>query len=107
MQRLTRAAPFPIVMQGRWIEVDNPRSEMVIRGGEVACFGADVEYDYKEIAEIGDALTVSLKILDGSAEDTFQRANITELVIDPDGQFHAYSVKFVSTFVRPLSDVVE
>ena len=44
--------------------------------------------------------TVSLKVSDPANEDSFQRANITELVITPEGDFHAYNVKVASQFVR-------
>jgi hypothetical protein len=87
-------------MQGKWIDVDDPASELVIHGGEVNCFGQAVAYDYKEIAERDGALTVSLKVSDPANEDSFQRANFTELVITPEGDFHAYNVKFASQFVR-------
>ena len=46
------------------------------------------------------ALTVSLGVDDEASEDTFQRANITGLVITPEGEFHAYNVKFAARFVR-------
>ncbi len=85
-------------MQGRWLAVEDPGSELIVDGGEITCFGQTVEYDYKVIDQGDGALTVSLKIEDESEEDTFQRANITELVITPDGEFHAYNVKFASQF---------
>ena len=99
MTRLDRDAPLPGQMQGRWVEVDDG-SILVIDGGEISCFGQVVEYDYKEINEIDGALTVSLRINDEAQEDTFQRANITELVISPEGDFFAYNTKFASEFVR-------
>lgn len=102
-ERLGRAAPLPDAMQGRWIDVDDPKSELVIAGGEVACFGHAVDYDYKEVAEMAGALSVSLKVIDEAREDAFERANITELVITPDGEFHAYNVKFATQFVRARS----
>ena len=80
---------------------------MVIHGGEIICFGKTVDYNYKEITEKAGSLIVSLKIEDLSAEDVFQRANITNLVIDPKGQFHAYNVKFSNTFVRPKTETAE
>jgi hypothetical protein len=100
MQRVERDVPLPNEMQGKWIDVDDPASELVIHGGEVNCFGQAVAYDYKEIAERDGALTVSLKVSDPANEDSFQRANITELVITPEGDFHAYNVKFASQLVR-------
>ena len=100
LQRLERDAPLPEQMQGRWTDVDDPNSELVIRGGEVICFGQPVKYDYKLVGSEDGALTVSLKINNEADEDTFQRANITELVITPEGTFHAYNVKFSSEFER-------
>jgi hypothetical protein len=99
MTRLDRDAPLPDEMQGRWVEVDDG-SILVIDGGEISCFGQVVEYEYKEINEIDGALTVSLRINDEAQEDTFQRANITELVISPEGDFFAYNTKFAGEFVR-------
>ena len=99
MQRLGRDAPLPNKMQGRWVDVEEPASELVVNGGEVTCFGQIVDYDYKEIVEDDGALTVSLEINDEANEDTFERANITGLVLTPEGEFHAYNVKFASHFL--------
>lgn len=87
-------------MQGRWLDADAPSSELVITGGEISCFGKVVEYDYKVVSREDGALSVSLKIEDETKEDAFQRANITGLVIAPDGEFLAYNVKFSCQFVR-------
>lgn len=91
---------LPEEMQGRWIGADDPSSELVVCGGEVTCFGEPVDYDYKLIDSEDGAITVSLKIEDEANEDSFQRSNVTELVITPEGEFHAYNVKFVSQFVQ-------
>lgn len=99
MTRLDRDAPLPDEMQGRWVEVDDG-SILVIDRGEITCFGQVVEYDYKEISEIDGALTVTLRINDEAQEDSFQRANITGLVISPEGNFLAYNLKFGCEFVR-------
>ncbi|HEY6815903.1 MAG TPA: hypothetical protein VI168_10225 [Croceibacterium sp.] len=80
--------------------MDAPSSVLLVDGGEVTCFGQAVEYDYKLLDEDDGAVTVSLKLDDEAGEDEFQRANITELVVTPDGEFHAYNVKFASQFVR-------
>jgi len=101
MERVGRDAPLPTEMQGRWVDVEDSRSELVVSDGEVSCFGQTVEYDYKLVGQDDGALTVSLKINDEANEDTFQRSNITELVVTPEGDFHAYNVKFASEFVRP------
>jgi hypothetical protein len=100
MEQLGRDAPLPAEMQGRWIDADDPSAELVVSGGEVSCFGQTVEYDYKVVGEVKGALTVSLKINDEANDDTFQRTNITELVVTPEGEFHGYNVKFASQFVR-------
>jgi hypothetical protein len=102
MTRLDRTASLPEEMQGRWVEVDNG-SILIVDGGEITCFGQVVEYDYKEISEIDGALTVTLRINDEAQEDTFQRANITGLVISPEGDFLAYNVRFGCEFVRERS----
>jgi hypothetical protein len=100
MERVEREAPLPPEMQGRWIDAEDPSSELVVSDGEVRCFGQTVEYDYKLVGEDDGALTVSLKINDEADEDSFQRRNITELVVTPEGDFHAYNVRFASQFVR-------
>jgi len=102
-QRVGRATPLPDAMQGRWVDADAPSSELVIEGGEVTCFGRAVDYDYKEVGEIAGAVTVSLRIIDEAREDAFERANVTELVMTPEGEFHAYNVNFATTFVRARS----
>jgi hypothetical protein len=98
-----RATPLPDAMQGRWVDEDDRSSELVIAGGEVTCFGRAVDYDYKEVGEIAGALTVSLRIIDEAREDAFERANITELVLTPEGDFHAYNANFATQFVRASS----
>jgi len=99
--KISRETPLPELMQGRWIDVDEPSTELLIEGGEITCFGRLVEYDFKEIGEEDGALTVSLRVDDDAKIDDFERANITELVVTPEGDFHAYNVKFASQFVRP------
>jgi hypothetical protein len=103
MARLGREAALPRAMQGRWVDADDALSELIVTGGEITCFGRPVEYDHKEIVEKSGALTVSLGVDDEASEDAFQRANITGLVITPEGEFHAYNVKFATRFVRPGS----
>jgi len=100
MRRIERNQPLPKAMQGRWVIADEPASELIIEGSEITCFGARVAFDYMEVAQEHGALMVSLKVDDPATEDTFQRANITELVISPEGDFHAYNVKFASQFIR-------
>jgi hypothetical protein len=101
VRELRRAAPLPSEMQGRWVIVDDEPSELIVDGGEITCFGARVEYDYKEIENRDGALMVDLKIDDESQEDDFQRRHLTHLVITPEGKFFVYNVKFVSEFARP------
>lgn len=100
MERLRPDAPLPSEMQGRWVDVENPFSELIIQGGEVVCFGQVIQHDYKLVDTVEGALTVSLKIDDEAREDTFQRSNITEIVITPDGEFHAYNIRFASQFAK-------
>jgi hypothetical protein len=88
-------------MQGQWVAVDEPSSRLIVEGGEITCFGQVVGYDYKEIDRVDGALTVSLMINNEAEEDTFARANVTGLVLTPEGTFHAYNVKFACQFVRP------
>jgi hypothetical protein len=92
--------PLPPEMQGRWKDVDDETSELIINDGDVTCFGQAIVYDYKLVDSIDGALTVSLKIEDEARDDEFQRANVTELVITPEGEFHAYNTQFASQFVK-------
>ena len=103
MDTAKRHKPLPSKMQGRWVDEDNPCSELNITGSEIRCFGDVVVYDYMEINECDGALMVSLKIDDQTNEDKFQRANITNLVITPQGEFYAFNVKFACRFVRAVS----
>jgi hypothetical protein len=99
-ERVGRATPLPKAMQGRWVDENDPSSELVIAGGEVTCFGRAVDYDYKEVAEIAGAVTVSLRVIDETQEEAFERANLTELVMTSEGEFHAYNANFATEFVR-------
>jgi len=103
MERPARKAPLPEEMQGHWVEAGEPSSELIVNGGEITCFGQTVEYDYKEISKKDGALSVDLGINDKADEDSFQRRNITGLVITPEGDFHVYNVKFAAQFVRVTS----
>jgi hypothetical protein len=98
MGRLSREASLPEAMQGRWVDLDDPYAMLVVQGGEITCFGEIIDYDYKLVTEKDGALTVELKVDDPAKEDSFQRANITGLVITPDGEFHGYNVKFAIQF---------
>ena len=100
MERLGRDAPIPDEMQGRWTDIEDPNSELIVDGGQITYLGQTVSYDYKLIGREDGALTVSLKIDDEVNEDSFQRTNITELVVTPEGDFHAYNVRFASQFER-------
>ena len=100
MKRLGRDAPLPLEMQGRWVDVEEPTSELLVDGSEIICFGQRVAYDYKLVGLLGGALCVTLKIDDEASEDAFQRANITGLVIAPGSKFFAFNVKFGCEFER-------
>jgi uncharacterized glyoxalase superfamily protein PhnB len=100
-KRLRGQEPLPELMQGRWVDVDESTAELVIDGGEISCFGSTVDYDFKEIVEAEGALTVSLHIDDEGKIDDFDRANITGLVVIPEGKFLAYNAKFATQFIRP------
>ncbi|ALL66808.1 hypothetical protein K788_00015770 [Paraburkholderia caribensis MBA4] len=103
VNQLRRDQPLPSQMQGRWLGVDDPRSELVVDGGEITCFGRVVNYDHKVIVEEDGALTVTLGVDDDSRLDDFQRENITGLVMAPEGRFLVYNVRFGLEFVRPIS----
>ncbi len=45
MVRLRRETSLPQVMQGRWIDADEPSSELMVNGGEITCYGRAVEYE--------------------------------------------------------------
>jgi hypothetical protein len=96
----TRETALPAEMQGEWYVEGEPNSILVVDGGEVMCFGAIINYDYKEVDVIEGAITVSLKINDEAQEDTFSRANIIGLVISPEGDFLGYNTKFSVQFLR-------
>ncbi|MBH0112256.1 hypothetical protein I5E68_04715 [Novosphingobium sp. YJ-S2-02] len=103
MKQLGRDVPIPAAMQGRWIDAEDSAVELVVEGGEVTCFGQRVEYDYKLVDEENGALTVTLMVDNAVYEESFQRSNITGLVLTPEGEFHAYNVKFASQFI-PTTD---
>ena len=94
MERLERDASLPDEMQRRWTEFEDASSELIVNGGTIAYFGQLVAYNYKLVSRENSALTVSLQIDDEANVDTFQRANITELAITPEGDFLVANVKF-------------
>jgi hypothetical protein len=100
MNRVTRETPLPAPMPGRWVGADDSSSKLVIVGGEITCYGALVDYDYKEVSNEGGALIVNLKVDDPSRMDSFQRTNITDLVITPEGEFLVSNVKLAARFVN-------
>lgn len=95
-----RSHPLPKEMQGTWFDSEEPENSLDINGGEITCLGEIVQYDFKHMGILDGAIVVSLGVHDAAKEDTFQQANITELVIDPDGQFYAYNVTFSLELVR-------
>lgn len=100
MSRQSRNTPLPSGMQGRWLDAEEPSSLLVIAGGEITCFGRLIDYDYKEVEEVDGAISVRLLVVDEGRIDAFHRENVTGLVLMPDGEFHAYNVKFAAQFVR-------
>lgn len=86
-------------MQGRWLDVADS-SELVVEGFDVRFQGQLVRHDFFVVDEDDGALAVTLGIDDASGEDTFQRENITGLVIDPGGEFHAFNTRFSVTLAR-------
>ena len=104
MIRLDRGASLPKEMQGRWMDPDDLSSVLTVDGGEVICFGQAVAYDYKEIDEADGALTVSLKVSDEAQEDTFQRANITGLVILPGGNLSPTTLNLHANLCARIRD---
>jgi hypothetical protein len=96
---------LPDEMQGRWIDIDDPDGQLVVDGFEVSYRGRAVRHDYFTVSHDEGALCVDLGIdaTDDEAQDTFARENVTNLVLDPEGAFHAYNVKFASEFERAES----
>ena len=95
-----RDTPLPVEMQGRWIVSDEPTSTLVVDGGEVTCFGAVIDYDYKEIDVVDGTITVTLRIDDEAQEDTFSRANIVGLAFTDEGELLGWNTKFGVSFTR-------
>ncbi|WP_336869386.1 hypothetical protein [Sphingomonas sanguinis] len=103
VERFGRDEPLPSGMQGYWHDAEDAKAELIIDGGEISYLGRTISYDYKVIETDDGALTVSLKIDNEAEEDDFQRASLTEFVITPEGDLHAYNVRFASQFVRGSS----
>ncbi|MEL7204407.1 MAG: hypothetical protein AAFZ10_01285 [Pseudomonadota bacterium] len=101
MQRFDRDTPLPPEMQGEWIDAGDPTASLIVTGGEITCYDKVVEYDFKLMGREDGAVIVSLQVENPETEDDFQNANITDLVITPEGEFHAYNVGFSAQFVRP------
>ena len=102
-QRITRGqGRLPEAMQGRWVDVDDPDGVLIVEEFDVSYLGQPVRHDYFTVAQIDGALCVDLGIgaSDVETADTFARESVTHLVIDPEGAFHAYNVKFASEFER-------
>ena len=103
--RFDLSQPLPAEMQGRWVDVCEPDSELVVAGSQVSYRGMPVRHDHFVVDRIEGALRVDLGIDDTDLEraDSFARENVTSLVVDPEGRFHAYNVKFASQFERAPS----
>jgi hypothetical protein len=95
-----KPTPLPALMQGRWQDTEDPDGVLVVDGFGVAYRGKAVAHDFFRIAEQDGALSVTLGVDDAAREDSFARENITGLVIDPEGQFHAWNTRFGATFER-------
>lgn len=73
---------------------------LVVDGFDVSYRGVAIAHDYFTVEELGGALTISLGVDDPNREDSFQRENLTGLVIDPAGEFHGYNTRFGASFER-------
>ena len=71
MSRQARSIPLPSGMQGRWLDAEEPSTELIVAGGEVTCFGRLIDYDCKEVEEVDGALTVMHVLLAYDAEGDF------------------------------------
>ncbi len=102
-ERILRGAgQLPDAMQGQWADVDEPGALLVIDGFDVSYQGRAVRHDFFTVSNADGALCVDLGIeaADDASLDSFASDNITNLVIDPDGDFHGYNVNFASQFER-------
>ena len=95
-----RPTPLPAPMQGRWLDVADVGGVLLIEGFDVSYRGVAVTHNFFRIAEQDGALNVTLGVDDPTREDSFARENLTGLVIDPEGQFHAWNTRFGATFER-------
>ena len=91
---------LPAEMQGRWVDVEEPGAELVIDGSSVTYCGQAVQHEHFVVSQVDGAVCVDLGIDHADRADSFARDNLTNLVIDPDGNFHAYNVKFAAQFMR-------
>ena len=64
MKRVEPNGRLPDEMQGKWVIIDEPTSELIVDGGEITCFGERVAFDYMEVGLSEGALMVSLNIED-------------------------------------------
>lgn len=93
---LRREAPFPREMQGRWVEESDPTLEVIVSGSEISWRGVDSDYQDKKFTVYEDgALGVTLEFA-----DQIDSGDSIELITLPNGSMYAYSVHFVSLFVR-------
>jgi hypothetical protein len=99
-QKFYREHHLPAAMQGAWVGVDDQAERLTVDGFDVIYADRAVGHDYFTVEEIDGAVAVQLWIDDESRIDAFAGANVTDLVIDPDGQFHASNVNFASTFEK-------
>lgn len=95
-----RPIPLPAPMQGRWQDVADAGGVLVIDGFDVSYRGVAVAHDFFRIEEEEGALNVILGVDDPVREDSFVRENIAGLVVDPEGQFHAWNSRFAITVER-------
>lgn len=96
-QSLGREAPFPLEMQGRWVEDEDRTWEVIVSGSEISWGGIDGDYQNKTFTVYEDGTIAVTLELEGEAEPE----DYIQLAFLPDGSMFAHNVHFVARLVRP------
>ena len=94
-QLMEPGSPFPLEMQGRWIEEEDPSMEVIISGNEVTWRGKPMSYLEKTLTG-GDEGVVVVEL---NFPDQMEGDAIT-LVAMPGDLLSAYNDHFAANFVK-------
>lgn len=95
--RMEDGAPFPPEMQGRWIEIDEPEFQIVIRGPELIWNGDPIVYLAKCIERYDDVGACWVRVI---VPDQMSSGDALCMFTTPENTLHAFSDHFAANFEK-------